>query len=355
MKNLFRTLSLALFVAMAVCSCGDTELTPAPTKKLHPYVKKGSRSPSRLGELPDSKQAGYHGKIVIDIEETSQATYTVKVDGDDVKFYVSFPQGCNNAEYAGVVVLHGSGGLWKNDIPENNELAKQFKEWRELLDSNCFISIFPDSYSPRGCEEREGIWTTAPKNFDISAQFVRPADAYAALKLLKRFVTPEGDPLVKQDGIGLMGISDGASATMATMYDTDHPTPANWEWEQEFDDDEVYTDEVKAPVARPASGGFACAVLYYGGSGHYGYFGSLSVASNNVYYNYAPMLYHLPMDGYLTSNTLKVYNMLVGKNAPVQKYEYTGVGHGFDLPDSDQKTLARTRTIDWFNEKLLGL
>lgn len=286
---------------------------------------------------------------------TSDTILYVSVNDDIVPVYVTIPQGCDQSTYPAVVVLHGSGGMWKDDDREAGVMSSQNRDWKEIFNDNCIIGAFVDSYTPRGCVEREGDWTEVPLAFSISSQFVRPKDAYAALDLVRRLVDENNQSLVSKGDEGLLGFSDGATALAATLYDTD-ATPDNWEWTQSYDKTYTAADGILSPAEKPADGGFACGVFYYGGSVGNSYWGGNPCSSNEfIYKNYAPILYQIPENGYLTENTLCAFDRLTSKNAPVEKYIYDNAEHGFDGDDADQMTqseLARSRTIDWFKQYL---
>lgn len=286
---------------------------------------------------------------------TNDTIVNVLVGNAKIPIYLSLPENCTNETFPAVVVLHGSGGMWKNDDPQSGEMSSQFKEWRDILAANCIVSAFVDSYSGRGVSERTGKWTTAPNNFRISSQFVRPSDANAALEQLKKLKYSDGTSVIRPSDIGILGFSDGGSALAATLYDTE-TAPNGWEWTQSFDGkDYDKASGVLPPVPKPQEG-FAGGVFYYGGSSGFGYWGTSpckeDALSENIYFPYAPILYQIPEDGYLTEKNLCMYNLLKEKGANVQLNLYPNVGHGFDTDDVAQSIEARDNTIKWFKEIL---
>lgn len=274
----------------------------------------------------------------------------LNVNGDQVPVYVSLPENCYQGGCPAVVILHGSGGQWKNDDRDAGELNRQYAEWQELLNKKGMAAVFIDSYTPRGCIEREGEWKEAPKAFTISSQFVRPYDAYSALGWLRSLRTAAGSALIQSENIALMGFSDGATALSATLYDTDQ-TPENWEWTQKYDREYTESDGIGIPAARPEQGGFTCGVFYYGGSVGNSYWkGNPCTNEDYMYVNYAPILYQIPELGYLTENTLCAVEVLKSIDAPVTSYVYEEATHGFDGNNTDevsQRDLGRQRTLDW--------
>ena len=288
-------------------------------------------------------------------EIEADSVVLLNVNGDIVPVYLSVPETCYESSCPAVVIMHGSGGLWKSDDREGEELVRQYREWRDILNENGYIGAFVDSYTPRGCIERTGDWKEAPKAFQISSQFVRPHDAYSTLSWLRSLRTIEGNNLIQAQNVGIMGFSDGATALAATLYDTDK-TPENWEWTQKYDKEYTQSDGILSPAVRPEDGGFKSGVFYYGGSVGNSYWGGNPCTNPDfMYVNYAPILYQLPELGYLTENTLCAIDHLEMINAPIEKYIYDDATHGFDGNDEDeitQRDLGRQRTLDWFKRYL---
>ncbi len=285
--------------------------------------------------------------------KTKDTIIRISVGDDKVPVYISLPENCNSEPLPAVVVLHGSDGMWTNDDPGSGEMTGQFREWQEILSANCIVGAFVDSYSGRGVANRTGKWRELPFNFRISAQFIRPLDANATLNLLQNMNYSNGQSVVKAEDVALLGFSDGASATAATLIDTSR-IPTDFKWTQSQDGVEYDSaDGVLPPPTKPEIG-FSGGVFYYGGSVGYNYWGrhpcSNEAIEENVFYPYAPMLYHIPSDDALTENTLCLTNMLSAKQAPVNIFEYEGVPHGFDNDGLPESSIARTRTIRWLNE-----
>ncbi|MDF0717595.1 hypothetical protein PY092_15635 [Muricauda sp. 334s03] len=288
-------------------------------------------------------------------ESTMDTIVYAVVDNHQIPIYLSIPEGCNNKNFPAVVVMHGSDGMWVDHDIASGKMSGQNNQWRELFDANCIVGAFVDSYSGRGVSTRTGKWATAPDNFKISSQFIRPKDAYAALEVLKKLKFNDGSNVIRAKDVGLLGFSDGASAVASTLYDTDN-TPADWEWTQTFDGKEYGTSSgILAPQARPENG-FAGGVFYYGGSGGYNYWGTSPCGDNaldgNIFVPYAPMLYQIPSEGYLSENTLCLVDILQQKGMPVELKLYEGVGHGFDFDGNNQSSLARINALQWFDEIL---
>lgn len=293
-------------------------------------------------------------KVVLEKSTMDTIVYAM-VDNYKIPIYLSIPKDCNNDNYPAVVVMHGSDGMWINHDPNTGKMSGQNSEWRELFDKNCIVGAFVDSYSGRGVSTRAGKWTTAPDNFKISSQFIRPKDANAALEILKNLKFSDGTNVVRPQDIGLLGFSDGASAVASTLYNT-NTTPKGWEWTQDFDGKKYDTSSGVLPPPQKPKSGFAGGIFYYGGSGGYNYWGASACGDNglegNIFEPYAPMLYQIPEEGYLTENTLCLIDLLKEKGAPVEVNIYEGVGHGFDFDDNNQSSVARTNALNWFKKTL---
>ncbi|RDY60181.1 hypothetical protein [Flagellimonas nanhaiensis] len=303
----------------------------------------------------DNFISGYEGGEVM-IKKTASDTIIHAIVGKyKVPIYLSFPKDCDNKDYPAVVVLHGSDGMWKDHDSKTGTMSGQNKEWRELFDENCIAGAYVDSYSGRGVTTRTGKWKTAPDNFKISSQFIRPKDATIALELLKNLKFEDGSSIIRAKDIALLGFSDGASAVAATLYDT-KTTPNDWQWNQSFEGKSYDTSSgVLPPDPRPESG-FAGGIFYYGGSMGYGYWGTNACSDDsydkNIYRTYAPMLFQIPEEGYLTENTLCLIDLLEEKGDDVELNLYQGVGHGFDFEGVEQSQLARENSINWLKDLL---
>ncbi|MEM9078331.1 MAG: hypothetical protein AAGC43_14910 [Bacteroidota bacterium] len=284
---------------------------------------------------------------------TRDTIVRMPVDSYEIPVFLSIPEGCEGQALSAMVVMHGSDGMWTNNNPNSETMSGQFTQWQSILSENCIVGAFVDSYSSRGVITRTGKWRELPDNFKISAQFERPKDANAALALLKNLKYGDGSPVITSKNIGLLGFSDGASAVMATMLDTERVFE-DFEWTQS-QDGKTYnvSDGVLAPQDRPDIG-FSGAVFYYGGSVGYNYFGKHPCGSEaldgNFFYPYAPMLFQIPSKDVLSENTLCLVDVLETKGAPVEMYYYDGVSHGFDFDGLPESETARKRTIDWFKK-----
>lgn len=292
----------------------------------------------------------------VQISSTTKDTIVnIVVENMSVPIYLSIPQDCDLPSYPAVVVMHGSYGMWFQNNPDSKTLSGQFAEWKDILAQNCIVGAFVDSYTGRGVLTRTGKWKELPDNFRISAQFIRSRDANAALILLQNLKYSDGSVVVRRQDIGLLGFSDGATAVASTLIDTDK-VPKDFEWTQSENGKEYgASDGILPPQPKPQVG-FAGGIFYYGGSVGYNYWGKqpcgLETIEENVFYPYAPMLYQIPSEDYLTENTLCMVDILMEKGAPVEIAYYNGVGHSFDNDDLPESKEARTKSINWLKNIL---
>jgi dienelactone hydrolase len=295
--------------------------------------------------------------ITLNSKSSDTLVYT-KVGNAAIPVYIAVPESCDKENFPAVMVLHGSDGMWLDHDASTGKMSGQFNEWKELLNNNCIVAVFVDSYSGRGVQTRTGKWTTAPDNFKISSQFMRPRDANAALRLLQEMKFSNGKPVIRSNQIALVGFSDGASAVASTLYNTD-TTPDGWQWIQTFDGKTYDTNSGVIPPEPKPEVGFAGGIFYYGGSGAYNYWGkspcSDDAAEGNIFQPYAPMLYQVPSEGYLSENTLCQVALLKEKGLPVEVQVYQGVGHGFDFDKVEQSELARAVSIQWLKQLFANL
>lgn len=144
----------------------------------------------------------------------------------DFPFTLTRPTGAG--PFPAVVILHDCSGLG----PRSSGAPWR---WASELMQRGYLSIWPDSFTPRGRPNGVCAVATAPR-ITIAE---RAADVRAALRYLQSL------PIVDGRRIAIMGGSHGGSGTLAAIVDT----PAN---------------------AAPDGAGFAAAIALYPGCGSYG-------------------------------------------------------------------------------------
>jgi hypothetical protein len=205
---------------------------------------------------------------------TFEFYFPSSADGASVRAVVSLPPSSSSCpaskkRFSAVVLLHGSGGLWKDRRSELG-LNPQFKDWRKVYNSNCWFGMYLDSFTPRGVVEQSDP-NALPFNIKIAPPFIRARDALTGLSWLKKMMHTNGvDNWVHDAKIGVQGFGDGGSSAEGAVFDIDaSPADQLWSYDQTY-----YADDgVLAPPRADLSNGFRAAVAYYPGSEHQGYYG----------------------------------------------------------------------------------
>lgn len=317
---------------------------------------------SACGKDNGSGSDDLEGKYVIPANTTSTVLFAESVDGVDIPIFISIPVSSGH-DHPAMVVLHGSGGPWKDsdtnsdgiaDVVEEWTLSSQNSAWKEMFDEEGVITAFPGSYYRRGTVENEGEWKDPPLQFMISATFVRNYDAMLTLKVLRNLVWEDGTPIVSTKNIGLLGFSHGGTAVQSSIFDTDAIT-AGWKWSQSFDG-VIYTEEIRPPAGIPDEGGFKAAVMYYPGSFHNGYYGN-PCTGTSIYRTTVDFMIHLPSEDGLTPNSnCMIQTALKNGGGSPTVFNYESAEHSFDNKssgiDGDASVLARQRTMLYLKNRL---
>lgn len=154
------------------------------------------------------------GQIPPLFQVSSEVSKKVKIanpiaGGDSLLAWLFVP--ATAVKVPGVVVLHGSGGLWTNTNHE--QMATQFTKWITVFRNNKMAALFVDSYVARGIPDNFTT-NTVPANFNVSGEFIRPRDAYKGLEYLRV------QPNVSDSKIGFLGYSHGSATVASTMVDS---------------------------------------------------------------------------------------------------------------------------------------
>jgi dienelactone hydrolase len=288
--------------------------------------------------------------------------------------------------YPAVVIMHGSGGVWSNDLIANG-LSNQFEEWGELLSDLGYLALFPDSYNPRGIP---GNFASRRPHHDpniddhlCSPNYERPKDVVAALTYLVTRQDFDGS------NVALMGFSHGAQTALNAMLD---PSVDLGNYTVSYvDEGGTIQKAVPSPVRIPQQLPLpkVCA-FFYGGGSHYGYHGTASsvTAGRYMFHRYTKVLmFHGTEDSLLgvdnpqagptfTGNFYPIKQALsssaqaadIGVPDPLQHhFLMNGVEHSFDGVDdaapedwntmnesADQKAkrLCRAEVLKWFTAHL---
>jgi dienelactone hydrolase len=127
------------------------------------------------------------------------------------------PEGADFRRLPAVVALHGCGGMYSTSKLKSDMLSVRHQMMADLLVSEGYAVLFPDSFRSRGFEE---ICTVENKKRTLT-QHHRLQDAQGALAWLQR----RGDVLPER--VAVLGWSHGASAVLA-IINAKQSAVANW-------------------------------------------------------------------------------------------------------------------------------
>lgn len=299
--------------------------------------------------------------------------------GDSLLAWLFVP--ATSVDVPAVVVLHGSGGLWKpNTNPSYSVLENQFTKWIDIFRTEKIAALFVDSYVSRGIPD-DFAEVKPPHNFHVAAEFVRPRDAYSGLAYLR------SQNKIIDNKVGLLGFSHGGTSAVSAMVDSAYVHKTTWSVKS---DGTTYSSTNYANLLNPAGfkpqpSGFVAAVSYYPGLGFYSYYGRIATPSDGKYRSYAPIMIHAAANDNLYKQTgtntdvvpqndaYRVYDAFKEKailngsipangNA-ITMHLYNNANHSFDgtwgtngptQADKDADALAKTRTLN-FLKPYLGL
>ena len=223
-----------------------------------------------------------------------------------------------------VVLMHGRGGAYSNTadgVYESRTLTLRHRFWAEYWAERGYYALVVDSFGPRGFPTGFAAGTYSERPATINEVTIRPLDAYGALRFLR---TQEG---VDSDRIGLMGWSNGGSATLSTM-----------------------ADDKPGDMSRI---GFRAAIAMYPGCG-------LQNRFRQGYQSYAPLEIHMGTADEEVSHD-RCRDFARGANrerngkqgAPVVFESYAGASHSFDDPGTRRQSVpANARATRMVRERL---
>lgn len=113
-----------------------------------------------------------------------------------------------------VVLMHGRAGAYSSlarGVYDASTLTLRHRYWGQYWADRGYYALIVDGFGPRGYPGGFGRHSYNDRPDDVNEVTVRPLDAYGALQYLRTL------PGVDDDRIGLMGWSNGGSATLAAM------------------------------------------------------------------------------------------------------------------------------------------
>jgi carboxymethylenebutenolidase len=125
-----------------------------------------------------------------------------------------------------VVMMHGRAGAYSARADgryDASTLSQRHLMWGRLWAARGYLAVLVDGFGPRGYPAGFPRFSYGTRPAELNEVTVRPLDAYGALAYLRARNDVDGAR------IGLMGWSNGGSATLATMADDapgiSEPTP----------------------------------------------------------------------------------------------------------------------------------
>jgi len=120
------------------------------------------------------------------------------------------------AKAPAVVLMHGRAGAYSSaakGVYTAETLSMRHKWWARYWAERGYVAIVVDGFGPRGYPGGFAAGTYNDRPDSINEVTIRPLDAYGALKYLRSRADVDGAR------VGLMGWSNGGSATLAAMAD----------------------------------------------------------------------------------------------------------------------------------------
>ncbi len=261
-------------------------------------------------------------------------------EGEPVIAHVAYPNGTPPAEgWPTVVVLHGSGGLYKQlkkSDPSlgacSDQLESQFAEWKKTLTAEGYAVVMPASFYSRGFCDWNKDAKKIPKGLAKDDRLLfRLWDARAAAKWAC------DNAKVDCDRMAVMGFSNGGSATLISMHD------------------DLSTVKDKRYNKHGTQEWFVGGIAYYPGCGMQGALTySLKAKDKGKFYSpQAPVIVHHAEKDPLLDDCAEIRDPQVEmiakeKHGGEDWFDliiHKGAGHGFDNDKGKAKDTARAATL----------
>jgi carboxymethylenebutenolidase len=242
--------------------------------------------------------------------------------------YLFAPGKLRNVDLPGVVLMHGRAGAYSslaNGQYNAGTLSKRHRMWARFWAAQGYVALLVDGFGPRGYPQGFPRFSYQQRPEELDEVLVRPLDAYGALAYLRT------RPEVSARRIGLMGWSNGGSATLASMAPD-------------------------APGLAQQPGGFRAALAFYPGcnlkhplAAPYKPYASVRVLMGEADEEVSPKICEHFVD------------RSRAQGADIEITLYPGASHDFDDPGRNRQTLpanaaakadAMTRAERFFTEHL---
>jgi len=219
--------------------------------------------------------------------------------------YLYRPANLGASRVPAVVMMHGRAGAYSeraNNVYDASTLSLRHKAWGQEWAKAGYVALLVDGFGPRGYPQGFPQHSYDSRPETLNEVTIRPLDAYGALAYLRTRAD------VMPDHIGLLGWSNGASATIAAMA-SDRPAATN--------------------------SGFRAALAFYPACGLKGAF------DTTPFRPYAPvMVFHGTADeevSYKRCAELVARSREAGGNVDIKVYP--GATHSFDSPARKRQSI----------------
>jgi carboxymethylenebutenolidase len=208
-----------------------------------------------------------------------------------------------------IVMMHGRSGAYSsraNGVYDASSLSQRHQAWGELLAGQGYVVLMVDGFGPRGYPAGFPRFSYDDRPDELNEVTVRPLDAYGAAAYLRTL------PEVSGDHIGLLGWSNGGSATLAAM-----------------------ARDAPGIVSPTPSAGFRAAVAFYPAC-------HLKDRYKDVAYRtYAPVhVFHGTSDEETSPRLCASFvERSKAEGGEIGITLYPGATHSFDSPDSNRQSV----------------
>jgi carboxymethylenebutenolidase len=239
--------------------------------------------------------------LAIPRERAERVTFPSKDGKTMLVGYVFKPTNPRGDRVPAVVMMHGRAGAYSSraeGIYDAGTLSMRHQEWGERWAEQGYIAVLVDGFGPRGYPEGFPRHSYDSRPAELNEVAVRPLDAYGALAYLRSRRDVAGNR------IGVMGWSNGGSATLATMS--------------------VDAPGIQQPTVQT---GFRAALVYYPGCGLHGHFDA-------GYMPYGPVrVFHGTADEEVSARRCtELVERSRQRNGDITITLYPGATHSFDDP-----------------------
>jgi carboxymethylenebutenolidase len=213
------------------------------------------------------------------------------------------------AQAPAIVMMHGRSGAYSskaNGIYDGSTLSKRHKAWGGLLAQQGYYALMADSFGPRGYPGGFARYSYNDRPEELNEVTVRPLDAYGAAAYLRTL------PGVAGDRLGLLGWSNGGSATLAAM-----------------------SPDAPGLIAPVPNAGFRAAVAFYPACGLKDKF------KDKAYRPYAPLrVFHGQADEETSaSRCAGLVEQSKAEGGDIEIALYPGATHDFDDPGEKRQSV----------------